>query len=182
MVLSSARTRRSPTSVGVGDALALGPGRDPGAQRRPEGLSAIVIAGNDPHRHRQPTQLDGDGLVLRRLPVEGEVARDEHGVGRGVEREDGIDRRPRHAQRIDDAVGELTRRLDVQIADLGYQQRSAHGIRSVEPVVALPSSARCAASASASGKRWWISILTLPLATTSKRSLAHSRSCGRVAA
>ena len=62
----------------------------------------------------------------------------------------------------------------------GRAGRIGQGISRVEPVVARPSSARCAASASASGKRWWISILTAPVATTSNRSLAQASSSSRV--
>ncbi len=50
--------------------------------------------------------------------------------------------------------------------------KGAQGCRIVDPVVLRPSSARCAAAASRSGKRWLTSIRTAPLATTSNSSRA----------
>ena len=82
-------------------------------------FALVVIAGDEVDRTGQRRQQLAQQLVFLRSAEIGEVAGGDHDIGRGIERGHGGDGLRQAGRRIDDAVGDLAARLDVEVADLG---------------------------------------------------------------
>ncbi len=93
-----------------------------GAERSYELFAAIVVAGNDEDRHRQPGEAGVDNRIFLFEPAVREVAADHDAIGPRVQLQHRVDGVVKHRVGIDVAVSELAARSRVEIAQLGYDE------------------------------------------------------------
>jgi hypothetical protein len=103
-----------------------------GTQRR----TMIVIAGQQPDRHRQGLQEIAQEAVLRFAAEIHQIAGDDDDVGQLRRGEQGVDGGAQRAGGIDPAVRQLAARLDMEIGQL--RDQGAAFMLSVQVVRVMP--------------------------------------------
>jgi hypothetical protein len=101
-----------------------------------------MVARNDEHRHRQLRKTIGDDLVFLVEPAIGEVAAHHDAIGPRVEPQHGIHRIEKHRIGVDVAIGRLTVRSHVEVAELGNDEHVIQIHREeLRPVLGRPAAA-----------------------------------------
>ena len=108
--------------------VALGKGR-------PHQLAVVVIAGDREDRGPQASQHRHELGPDRSVAVVGQIARDQHRVGRRLERVQMVERLLEAAGGVDPAEGERALGHEMQIGNLGEQHRGPHALDLEEPEI-----------------------------------------------